>query len=82
MLVVSKITMVKEGMKSGLGGCILNYTNSLEQIENTTVKLVTFPDGHMSHIENQEELKTVLLDFLRDLRVYRKDAKARMFKLK
>jgi pimeloyl-ACP methyl ester carboxylesterase len=47
------------GKKDG----VLNYEDNLKQIENTNIKLVTFPDGHMSHIENREELKTVLLDF-------------------
>lgn len=44
---------------------VLNYEDSLKQIENTSVKLVTFPDGHMSHVENREELKKVLLDFFK-----------------
>ncbi len=44
---------------------VLTYPESLEQIEGTKVKLVTFPDGHMSPIENQEELKEVLLDFFK-----------------
>jgi pimeloyl-ACP methyl ester carboxylesterase len=44
---------------------VLLYKDSLEQIENTKVKLVTFPDGHMSHIENKEELKDFLLDFFK-----------------
>ncbi|MBS7232811.1 alpha/beta hydrolase [Flavobacterium psychroterrae] len=42
---------------------VLNYDENTAQIENTTVKLVSFDDGHMSQIENKEELKTVLLDF-------------------
>ncbi|MTH17035.1 alpha/beta hydrolase [Flavobacterium sp. LC2016-01] len=42
---------------------VLNYEDSLYQIEDTTVELVSFEDGHMSHIENKEELKTVLADF-------------------
>ncbi len=46
---------------------VLNYVENLEQIENTTVKLITFPDGHMSHIENREELKKVLLDFFKEV---------------
>lgn len=46
---------------------VLLYNDSLDQIENTTVKLVTFPDGHMSHIENSEELKTVLLEFFKSI---------------
>lgn len=44
---------------------VLNYEDSLEQIENTPVKLVTFNDGHMSHLENREELVNVLRDFFK-----------------
>ncbi|WPR71855.1 alpha/beta hydrolase [Flavobacterium sp. NG2] len=44
---------------------VLNYNESLEQIEDTDVKLVSFPDGHMSHIENQDELIAVLLGFFK-----------------
>ncbi|WPO79815.1 alpha/beta hydrolase [Flavobacterium sp. KACC 22761] len=42
---------------------VLNYEDSLSQIEDTTVELVSFEDGHMSHIENKEELKKILSDF-------------------
>ncbi|MFD1601315.1 alpha/beta fold hydrolase [Flavobacterium artemisiae] len=42
---------------------VLNYEESLAQIEDTTAELVSFDDGHMSHIENKEALKTILLDF-------------------
>lgn len=42
---------------------VLNYEENSTQIENTNAKLVSFEDGHMSQIENKEELKTVLLDF-------------------
>lgn len=42
---------------------VLNYDKNIAQIENTTVKLVAFEDGHMSQIENKEELKKVLTDF-------------------
>jgi pimeloyl-ACP methyl ester carboxylesterase len=46
---------------------VLNYEETKEQIENTAVKLVTFPDGHMSHIENQDELLNVLLAFFKTI---------------
>ena len=46
---------------------VLNYEETKEQIENTAVKLVTFPDGHMSHIENQDELLSVLLAFFKSI---------------
>ncbi|WP_276379738.1 alpha/beta fold hydrolase [Flavobacterium sp. H4147] len=42
---------------------VLNYEENLSQIEGTNVQLVSFEDGHMSHIENKEELKSVLVDF-------------------
>ena len=44
---------------------VLNYEENKNQIEKTKVQLVTFPDGHMSHIENREELMMVLVDFLK-----------------
>lgn len=46
---------------------VLNYKETLEQIQNTEVKLVTFQDGHMSHIENQDELLNVLLAFFKSI---------------
>ncbi|CAI2765737.1 alpha/beta fold hydrolase [Flavobacterium collinsii] len=42
---------------------VLNYEESITQINDTTAELVSFEDGHMSHIENKEELKTILLGF-------------------
>lgn len=44
---------------------VLNYQDNLEQIENTDVKLITFNDGHMSHLENRDELVSVLRDFFK-----------------
>ncbi|RDI56971.1 alpha/beta fold hydrolase [Flavobacterium glaciei] len=46
---------------------VLNYEETKEQIENTAVQLITFPDGHMSHIENQDELLAVLLSFFKSI---------------
>ncbi|GGF19982.1 alpha/beta fold hydrolase [Flavobacterium limi] len=45
---------------------VLNYDENISQIENTTAELVSFEDGHMSQIENKEDLKKVLSDFFRD----------------
>lgn len=44
---------------------VLNYEESITQIENTTVELISFDDGHMSHIENKEELKKKLSEFFK-----------------
>ena len=46
---------------------VLDYEETKVQVENTTVELITFPDGHMSHIENQEELKSILLSFFKKI---------------
>ena len=44
---------------------VLNYEQNLEQIKGTDVELVTFADGHMSSIENQVELISILADFFK-----------------
>ena len=44
---------------------VLIYEENLEQIEGTNVQLITFNDGHMSHLENQAELEKVLVGFLK-----------------
>lgn len=49
------------GKKDG----VLNYDNNIKQVEGTNVALVSFPDGHMSHIENKEALTTILSDFIK-----------------
>lgn len=51
------------GKKDG----VLNYEDNLNQIENTDIKLVTFLNGHMSHIENREELMQELLRFFKSI---------------
>lgn len=42
---------------------VLNYEENLSQIEDTTAELASFEDGHMSQIENKEELKIALSHF-------------------
>lgn len=51
------------GKKDG----VLIYEDNLEQIEGAPVKLTTFPDGHMSHIENKNKLQRVLLEFFKNV---------------
>ena len=47
---------------------VLLYKDNLEQIENTNTELITFPDGHMSHIENKEDLEKVIVGFIRKIK--------------
>jgi pimeloyl-ACP methyl ester carboxylesterase len=46
---------------------VLNYEETKEQIKGTQVQLLSFPDGHMSHIENKEALQTELLQFFKSV---------------
>ncbi|WP_100613470.1 alpha/beta fold hydrolase [Confluentibacter citreus] len=42
----------------------LSYLSLIEQIKNTDVKMVEFPDGHMSHIENESKLLHEIMYFI------------------
>ncbi|SNR66213.1 alpha/beta fold hydrolase [Lutibacter flavus] len=44
----------------------LEYSTLINQTKNTTVKVVEFPDGHMSHIENKDALITSLFSFVKN----------------
>ncbi len=44
----------------------LDYSTLIEQIKNTTVQVTEFPNGHMSHIENQHKLTQTLLLFIKE----------------
>jgi pimeloyl-ACP methyl ester carboxylesterase len=44
---------------------VLKHDETKQQVENTEVQLVVFPDGHMSPIENEIELTAVLLKFFK-----------------
>jgi pimeloyl-ACP methyl ester carboxylesterase len=46
---------------------VLNYQENVTQAEGSRVKLVTFPDGHMSPIENYADLVRVLSVFFRQV---------------
>ncbi len=41
----------------------LDHQTLINQTKNTTVLIHEFPDGHMSHIENKEELISVFQEF-------------------
>ncbi|CAD0004299.1 alpha/beta fold hydrolase [Flavobacterium chungangense] len=52
---------------------VLNYNESISQIDNTSAQLISFEDGHMSQIENKEELKKVLEIFFNKRSSNKKD---------
>ncbi|WP_100611111.1 alpha/beta fold hydrolase [Confluentibacter lentus] len=41
----------------------LDYLSLIEQVKNTDVIMVEFPDGHMSYVENESELLQKLVHF-------------------
>lgn len=54
----------KKMMVIGKHDPILDYNLLIKQAEGTTVKVVEFPDGHMSFIENREELLQNIMYFV------------------
>ena len=44
---------------------VLNYEDNRNQTEGTNVQLISFPDGHMSHIENKDELLFAITNFMK-----------------
>lgn len=55
----------KKMMIIGKKDPILEYNTLLEQVANTDTAVVVLPDGHMSHIENQEETLAAIRDFVK-----------------
>jgi pimeloyl-ACP methyl ester carboxylesterase len=51
------------GKKDG----VLLYKDNVSQLVATNTELISFPDGHMSHIENKVELEKVIASFLRKI---------------
>lgn len=51
----------------GKNDSVLPFEESKAQVKNTDVGLVSFPDGHMSFLENQTELLEVLRKFLKKI---------------
>lgn len=54
----------KKMMIIGKRDPVLEYDSLIKQIKNTNIKVVEFPDGHMSHIENKEEFLTSIMYFI------------------
>lgn len=45
----------------------LNYQCLIDQVKNTNVKIVEFPDGHMSHVENKTDLISAFKIFINSI---------------
>lgn len=57
-------TSYKKMLILGKKDPVLDYDFFISQIKNTKVKLVEFPDGHMSHIENKDEFLLKIMHFV------------------
>jgi len=44
---------------------VLDYKSLINQTKNTNIRIIEFPDGHMSHIENKDTLIITLKDFVK-----------------
>ena len=51
------------GKKDG----VLNYETAINQVKHTNVELVSLSGGHMSHIENKDELFNEVVSFLKKI---------------
>lgn len=47
---------------------VLPYEETAAQVDSTKASLVTFPDGHMSLIENRDDLLQTLTDFFKKIK--------------
>lgn len=56
----------KKMMIMGKKDPVLVYEELLEQAQGATVEKVELPDGHMSHIENQQEVLKALQEFIKE----------------
>lgn len=54
----------KKMMIIGKSDPVLDYNTLIQQTLNTEVKLVEFPDGHMSYIENERQTLHELMHFI------------------
>ena len=46
---------------------VLDYETLIKQAKNNTIKIVEFPDGHMSHIENESEFLIEIVHFIENI---------------
>jgi len=60
-------TPFKKMLMLGKKDPVLNYNSLINQAKNTEVKIVEFPDGHMSHIENKHEFLQNLMHFIENI---------------
>lgn len=57
-------TSFKKMMIIGKEDPALDYNSLIEQTQNSDIKVVEFPDGHMSHIENYKEFTYNIMHFI------------------
>ena len=43
---------------------VLDYNSLIKQTKNSDIKVVEFPDGHMSHVENETLFLHTIMHFV------------------
>ena len=61
---ILKSKSFKKMMIIGKHDPVLDQESLLQQTKNTDVRIVEFPDGHMSHIENKKEFSEQIMHFI------------------
>lgn len=61
---ILKSKSFKKLMIIGKHDPVLDYDSLYNQTKNTDVKIVEFPDGHMSHIENKKDFSEEIMRFI------------------
>ena len=61
---ILKNSRFKQMMIIGKKDPVLNYDRLIQQTNNTAVKIIEFPDGHMSYIENKPIFLHTLVHFI------------------
>jgi len=64
--VVLKSATFKKMIIVGEKDPVLNYESILKEAKRTETRVVSFPNGHMSHIENPKELLSTIKSFLKE----------------
>lgn len=64
---ILKSKSFKKMMIIGKHDPVLDYDSLRKQTKGTNVKIVEFPDGHMSHIENRKEFSHAIMHFIENI---------------
>lgn len=62
-----KSAPIKKLLILGKKDPVLNFENTKNHVKNSNVNIVEFPDGHMSHIENENNFLQEIMHFIENI---------------